>query len=75
MRIFGIGRLNRYKKNSAVFFLMLLFFFGFSLSIALGASGEDSGAKGWTSSDWFRVMNFAVLVIVLVFVLRKPLRK
>jgi F-type H+-transporting ATPase subunit b len=52
---------------------MLLFFFGFSLSIATGASGEDSGAKGWTSTDWFRVMNFAVLVIVLVFVLRKPL--
>ncbi len=73
MRVFGIGRLNRHKKNSAVFFLILLFFFGFSLSIALGASGEDSGAKGWTSTDWFRVMNFAVLVIVLVFVLRKPL--
>ena len=73
MRIFGIGRLNRHKKNSAVFFLIILFFFGFLLSIALGASGEDSSAKGWTSTDWFRVMNFSVLVIVLVFVLRKPL--
>ena len=73
MRIFGIGRLNRFKKNSIVFFLILLFVFGFSLSTALSASGEDSGAKGWTSTDWFRVMNFAVLVIVLVFVLRKPL--
>jgi F-type H+-transporting ATPase subunit b len=73
MRIFGIGRLNRHKKNSAVFFLIMLFFFGFLLSIALGASNEGTGAKGWTSTDWFRVMNFAVLVIVLVFVLRKPL--
>ena len=73
MRIFGIGRLNHHKKNSVVLFLILLFFFGFSLSIAVGASSEDPGAKGWTSTDWFRVMNFAVLVIVLVFVLRKPL--
>jgi len=73
MRIFGIGRLNRFKKNSVVFFLILLFFFAFSLSTALSASGEDSGAKGWTSTDWFRVMNFAVLAIALVFVLRKPL--
>jgi F-type H+-transporting ATPase subunit b len=73
MRIFGIGRLNRHKKDSAVFFLIIVFFFGFLLSIALASSGEDSAAKGWTSTDWFRVMNFAVLVIGLVFVLRKPL--
>ncbi len=73
MRIFGIGRLNRFKKISAVLFLILLFFFGFSLSTALSASGGDSGSKGWISTDWFRVMNFAVLVIVLVYVLRKPL--
>jgi F-type H+-transporting ATPase subunit b len=69
MRNFGIGRLNLSKRNSAVFFLMIVFFFGFSLSTALAASG----AKGWISTDWFRVMNFAVLVIVLVFLLRKPL--
>jgi F-type H+-transporting ATPase subunit b len=69
MRNFGIGRLNLSKRNSAVFFLMIVFFFGFSLSTSLAASG----AKGWISTDWFRVMNFAVLVIVLVFLLRKPL--
>jgi F-type H+-transporting ATPase subunit b len=43
------------------------------LPTALSASGEDSGAKGWAATDWFRVMNFSVLVIALVFVLRKPL--
>ena len=73
MRSFGFGRLNRFKKNSAVILLILLFLFGFSLPTALSASGEESGAKGWTSTDWFRVMNFAVLVIVLVYVLCKPL--
>ena len=73
MRNFGIGRLNPSKRNSAVSFLLIVFFFGFSLSTALAASGADSGAKGWISTDWFRVMNFTVLVIVLVFLLRKPL--
>jgi F-type H+-transporting ATPase subunit b len=73
MRISGFGRLHSFKKISAVILLILLFFFGFSLSIALAASGEDSGAKGWASTDWFRVMNFAVLAIALVFILRKPL--
>jgi F-type H+-transporting ATPase subunit b len=73
MRIFKFGRLNGYNKYSAVFILILLLLFSFSLSTALAASGEDSGTKGWVSTDWFRVMNFAVLVIVLVFILRKPL--
>jgi F-type H+-transporting ATPase subunit b len=73
MKISGFGRPNRFKKNTAIILLILLFFFGFSLPTALGASGEDSGAKGWTSTDWFRVMNFTVLAIVLVFLLRKPL--
>ena len=79
MRISGFGRLQRFKKRLtvkkrlAVISLILLFFIGFSVPTALGASGEDAGAKGWTSTDSFRVMNFAVLVIALVFVLRKPL--
>ena len=73
MRSSGFGRLNRFKKNSAVILLILLFLFCFSLPTAMSASDEDSGAKGWTSTDWFRVMNFTVLAIVLVFVLRKPL--
>jgi len=73
MKISGFGRLHPLTKNSAVILLILLFFFCFSLQTALSASGEASGAKGWTSTDWFRVMNFTVLAIALVFVLRKPL--
>jgi F-type H+-transporting ATPase subunit b len=44
-----------------------------SISTALGASGGDHGGTGWMSTDTFRVMNFAVLAIALVFLLRKPL--
>ena len=73
MKISGFGRRHRFKKNTTIILLIVLFFFGFLLPTALSASGEDSGAKGWTSTDWFRVMNFTVLAIVLIFLLRKPL--
>ena len=73
MKITGFGGLHNFKKSSAVILLILLLFFSFSVPTVLGASGEDSGAKGWTSTDWFRVMNFTVLAIALVFLLRKPL--
>ena len=73
MKVTGFGGLHKFKKNSAVILVILLLLFSFSVPTALSASGEDSGAKGWTSTDWFRVMNFTVLAIVLVFLLRKPL--
>ena len=40
---------------------------------AVAASGEDGGSKGWGKLDWFRLMNFALLMVVLVFLLRKPI--
>lgn len=41
-----------------------------------GGHGEgDHGAKGWVSTDTYRVMNFGVLMIALVFLLRKPVAK
>ena len=39
----------------------------FPMSAAMAASG-----KGWVETDWFRVLNFAVLVLALFFILRKP---
>ncbi len=41
----------------------------FSAGIAMGSGAE---AKGWLPTDTYRVMNFAVLAIVLFFLLRKP---
>ncbi len=73
MKISGFDRRHQFKKNTTIILLILLFFFSFLLPTTLIASSEGSGAKGWTSTDWFRVMNFSVLLIALVFVLRKPL--
>ena len=72
MKIFGNGRSHPKKKNKAVILLYVLLFLSVSVSAAICASGEG-GTKGWVSTDTFRVMNFVVLVVALVFVLRKPL--
>jgi F-type H+-transporting ATPase subunit b len=72
MKISGTGRSHPMKKNKALIISYVMLFLTFSISTALCASGEG-GTKGWVSTDTYRVMNFAVLVIALVFVLRKPL--
>ena len=69
----GCGRPLRTKRIFAVLFFLILLLGVFSISSALGASGGDGGSKPWESVDTFRVMNFAVLAIVLFFLLRKPL--
>ncbi len=40
-------------------------------AVAMASSGE-AVQKHWTTNDWIRVMNFAVLVTALFFVLKKP---
>jgi F-type H+-transporting ATPase subunit b len=73
MKNSGSGRPLRLMKFKAFIFLLVLLLGVFSISTALGASGGEGGSKGWLATDTFRVMNFAVLAIVLVFLLRKPL--
>lgn len=36
------------------------------------SGGEGGGTKGWVNTDTYRVMNFAVLAIGLIILLRKP---
>jgi F-type H+-transporting ATPase subunit b len=73
MKNSGSGRPLHLRKFIAVLFLLVLLIGVFSISTALGASGGEGGSKGWLATDTFRAMNFAVLAIVLVFLLRKPL--
>ncbi|MEJ2102028.1 MAG: F0F1 ATP synthase subunit B [Desulfobacterales bacterium] len=44
-----------------------------ALGTAAAASGENGGSTGWGRLDWFRLMNFALLVVVLFYLLRKPI--
>ena len=40
-----------------------------------GEHGATHGTKGWVATDTYRVMNFLVLLVALVFVSRKPLKQ
>lgn len=41
--------------------------------MAWAASGGEAAHGGFTPTDWFRLMNFAVLAGILFFLLRKPI--
>lgn len=73
MKIFSAGRLNFWTKNRAVIILYVFLFLAVSISMAMAASGGDGATKHWEWTDTWRVMNFTVLAVALVFILRKPL--
>lgn len=51
--------------------LVLVCFAGTALA-ASGGGENGAEAKGWVATDTYRVINFAVLFIVLFFILKKP---
>ncbi len=67
-------------RNLLIFGLTLsvLLMPAFGLCAAESGHGEGSGAsgsKGWVATDTYRVMNFVVLAVGLIILLRKPLSK
>jgi F-type H+-transporting ATPase subunit b len=75
MEIPGFGRWPGHQNARVivvgVLFALLLLFLG--AGSALGASGGEGGSKGWIATDTWRVMNFVVLLLALIFILRKPI--
>lgn len=61
----------RYMRGVVVVVIWALLFF--PIGTTLAASGGEPGPKGWVDTDWFRVLNFAVLAGALFFLLRKPI--
>lgn len=69
------------SRNCRKLFAAALFLLGFCLiagfaAPALSSSGGEGDhhaePKGWVATDTYRVMNFAVLAVVLFLLLRKP---
>ena len=56
---------------------MVLFSFPGIALAASGGGGDEHAAegKGWVATDTYKVMNFAVLAIALVYLIRKPVKK
>jgi F-type H+-transporting ATPase subunit b len=67
----GWKRRRKTARSIAISVVVLLTFFAFGTAMA--ASGGEGGAKGWVKTDTYRIINFVILVVALVFVLRKPL--
>jgi F-type H+-transporting ATPase subunit b len=73
MEINVCGRWFPSGRQIAVGVLIALFCLVCLIPGNLSASSEEPGKKGWIATDTFRVMNFVVLAVALVFILRKPL--
>ena len=52
-----------------------LIFFSTAAMGATDEHGAEAPAKGWVATDTYKVINFAVLAIALVYLLRKPMSK
>ena len=67
----GKQQLNRFCAVVAIVAIAAFMVCTPVLASSGGGHGEE-GAKGWTNTDWYRVMNFGVLAIGLFLLLRKP---
>ena len=73
MRLSDSGWKRRRKTAGSIAISVVVLLTLFAFGTAMAASGGEGGAKGWVKTDTFRVINFVILVVALVFVLRKPL--
>ena len=69
----GGGHKRRVFRVTPVAVFIVALFVLVYVGVAVGSSGEKPAAKGWVSTDTFRVINFVVLFIGLVYLLRKPI--
>jgi F-type H+-transporting ATPase subunit b len=75
MGIPGFGRWPGHQSARLIIAGAVVVLLSLSMGIgsALASSGSETGAKGWVATDTYRVMNFVVLLVALIFILRKPI--
>ena len=66
--IFLNHKSSKRRITVCVMTLLILCFTG----VAMASSEGEGEAKGWASTDTYRVMNFSVLAIGLFLLVRKP---
>ena len=66
-------------KRCVVLFtaVILIFFSGTAMGATEGhgSEAEHAPVKGWVATDTYKVINFAVLLAILIYLLRKPVTK
>jgi F-type H+-transporting ATPase subunit b len=69
----GFERRSGYQSACVIIVAVVLVCLTMGIGTVLAASGSESGTKGWIATDTYRVMNFVVLLVALIFILRKPI--
>ena len=73
MKFFDSCRYIGLKAPRRILTGVVLVLLCLGVGTALAASGEGGGGKGWVATDTYRVMNFVVLLVALILILRKPI--
>jgi len=65
------------KKFVSILVTLVILSIAVAMPVLASSDGGHGAAeiKGWVMTDWWRVMNFAALVIGLFFLIRKPVGK
>lgn len=69
------GGARSWRYAGFLILLVLAVSAALTASAVASAGGEGGDSKGWQAADWARVLNFAVLALLLFVLLRKPLPK
>ena len=72
MREAGISRFGRYLHSAPFVIVLILLITAFAAGGVWASGGGHGEAKGWMATDTYKVMNFAVLIAILIFVMKKP---
>jgi F-type H+-transporting ATPase subunit b len=75
MEIPGFERWSGHQRARVMIVgvLVVLLLLSMGVGNALAASDGETGVKRWIATDTYRVMNFVVLLVALIFILRKPI--
>ncbi|KPJ74876.1 MAG: ATP synthase subunit b [Deltaproteobacteria bacterium SG8_13] len=68
-------RASEARRCVVLLLAVVLVFFSTAAMGATDEHGTEAPAKGWVATDTYKVINFAVLAVALVFLLRKPVTK
>ncbi len=60
------------QKIAALFVVVTVVLFAAVMPVMASGGGEGAHEVHWQATDWYRVMNFAVLAIGLFLLLKKP---
>lgn len=77
-RLSATHRVSAMKRWVVLFTAVILIFFSGTAMGATeghGSEAESAPAKGWVATDTYKVINFAVLLAILIYLLRKPVTK